>query len=91
MQVLVFNSYFYPTLEKMKKLRHVVLHGVCDNQVRYNASHSFSDNWGGGTHGAGLRQPGEAHGSVCNNQARQTVWICGNRLSHMVSVGNSQA
>jgi hypothetical protein len=50
MQVLVFNSYFYPTLEKMKKLRHVVLHGVCDNQVRYNASHSFSDNWGGGGH-----------------------------------------
>jgi hypothetical protein len=32
-QVLVYNSYFYPTLEKMKKLRHVVLHGVCDNQV----------------------------------------------------------
>ncbi len=32
-QVLVYNSYFYPTLERMKKLRHVVLHGVCDNQT----------------------------------------------------------
>lgn len=32
-QVLVYNSYIYPTLEKMKKLRHVVLLGVCDNQT----------------------------------------------------------
>ena len=32
-KVLVYNSYIYPTMEKMKKLRHVVLHGVCDNQT----------------------------------------------------------
>ena len=32
-KVLVYNSYIYPTLEKMKKLRHVVLHGLCDNQM----------------------------------------------------------
>jgi hypothetical protein len=44
--VLVYNSYIYPTMEKMRKLRwrptegslysprrHVVLHGVCDNQT----------------------------------------------------------
>ena len=49
-KVLVYNSYFYPTLERMKKLRHVVLHGVCDNQARqilfnYGDRYKSTDRW----------------------------------------------